>query len=295
MLLNADSFLEQVLDPAGAEFASGALWPTFGGSVLLTTIGVAALFFAIRRLGPPGGALPVTDLVLGFPLAIAAFLVPGMLYVALVGPLPAQVPLAAGMIQAGFALGCILLVARNPWRLPEDGKAEWFRTRPLHLALTPLVWLLAAPALVCAMLAAVALAHLAGIPVTEQAPISHLRSDDSALWIAGWYVTAGVAAPLMEEFVFRLVLFGGILRVMAPLSDAQGWEHPGPWTALLVSGGLFVLVHGVADWSVGILPLSVLTFVLSAVYLHTRSIWPPVLLHAIHNIAVVTLQFFVVM
>jgi membrane protease YdiL (CAAX protease family) len=104
---------------------------------------------------------------------------------------------------------------------------------------------------------------------------------------------AVVAAPLMEELVFRVALFGGTRKLLEPLAKAQGWRHPGAWIALTVSVTCFVLAHGVWGWTVGILPLTLLSIILTMIYAHTRSIWPGVLYHAMHNALVVTMQFFV--
>jgi len=57
--------------------------------------------------------------------------------------------------------------------------------------------------------------------------------------------------------------------------------------------GAFVAAHNVLEWTVGILPLTLLSLILTALYAHTRSIWPGVLYHALHNGFVVTMQFFV--
>ena len=104
---------------------------------------------------------------------------------------------------------------------------------------------------------------------------------------------AVVAAPLMEELVFRVTLFGGTRRLLDNLSQAQGWRHPAAWIAMAVSVAAFVLAHGVWGWTVGILPLTLLSVILTLLYAHTKSIWPGVLYHALHNAFVVTMQFYV--
>ena len=291
MLLTTDRLVEQALDPSQADIPPESLWTVFGSMLGFTLVGLLVLWLVIQKFGKPGGEMRRSDLVVAFPISVAAVLV----YVTGVGALWFVSPLAAGLVQSLLALVCIFLVAFNPWRPAEQPPAEWVRARALHLGVTPLVWVLAVPVLICAMFAAVALAQLAGLPITMQGPIEQLRSNDTPIWILGWYVSAGIAAPLLEEFVFRVVLFGGLMGLLKPLSNSNGWGHPGTWIALVVSGGLFVLAHGVWQWQVGIIPLSALTFVLSALYLHTRSIWPCIMLHATHNSFVVTMQFFVLM
>ena len=291
MLLTSDSLVKQALDPSQAEIPQESLWTVFGSMLGFTLVGLFILWLVLRKLGKPGGEVRRSDLVLAFPVSVGVVLV----YVTAVGALWTSSPLMAGLVQSALALTCIFLVAFNPWRPSEQSAAEWIRVRLSHLAVTPLIWAFAVPVLICAMFAAVALAQLANLPITIQGPIEQLRSENSPIWIIGWYVSAGIAAPLLEEFVFRVVLFGGLMGLLKPLSKGEGWRHPGTWIALVVSGALFVLAHGVWEWQVGIIPLSALTFVLSALYLHTRSIWPSILLHATHNSFVVTMQFFVLM
>lgn len=291
MLLKANSLVEQALDPSQAQIPDESLWAVFAAALAVTLAGLFCLWLVIRRLGRPGGSMHPTDLYVGFPVAVGAV----MVYLTLIGWLWTLSPLLAGTVQSLLALGCIFFVAYNPRRARDLPMPEWVSLEPRALGMSAFVWLLAVPVLIAAMFAAVALAQMTGLPVTMQEPIERLRANDTPLWIAGWYVAAGVGAPLLEEFVFRLVIFGGLLGLTKPLSDTEGWRHPGTWIALAVSGFLFVMAHGVWEWTVGIIPLSTLTFVLTAVYMHTRSIWPSVLVHAIHNCFVVTMQFFVLM
>ncbi|MBZ0137996.1 MAG: CPBP family intramembrane metalloprotease [Planctomycetes bacterium] len=291
MLLTADSLVEKALDPSRVEIAHDALWGVFGAALACVLVGLFLLWLAIRKFGKPGGDLRHDDLIVAYPVSIGAVGV----YLTLISWLWTRSPLEAGVAQSVLALACLLFVAFNPWRPAGQAPADWIKPRPLHLALAPLLWALAVPVLVAGMFAAVALAQITDMPVTMQDRLGELRSRSDPAWIIGWYVAAAVGAPLLEEFVFRVVLFGGLMGLLKPYHRGEGWAHPGTWIALLISGGLFVLAHGVWDWTVGIIPLSVLTFVLSAIYLHTRSVWAGVLVHAIHNGFVVTMQFYVLM
>lgn len=291
MLLTTDNFVEQALDPSQVEIASESLWSVFGTMLGFTLGGLFILWLILRKFGKPGGELDRRDTLVGLPVVIG-LIISSTLFV---WPISQTSPLFGGLAQTLLSVLAIVFLGLNPLRPPEQRRADWLTVKPIKLALAPLAWFLAVPVLITAMFAAVALAQLADLPVTMQGPVELLRSRNDPLWIAGWYVSAAVAAPLMEEFIFRVVLFGGVMGLMRPLSKAEGWRHPGTWVALTVSGALFVLAHGVWEWTVGIIPLSALTFVLSAVYLHTRSIWPSVLVHAIHNAFVVTMQFFVLM
>ncbi|WP_310482807.1 type II CAAX endopeptidase family protein [Chamaesiphon sp. VAR_48_metabat_403] len=90
--------------------------------------------------------------------------------------------------------------------------------------------------------------------------------DTIALWL--FFGTAAVAAPLFEEFLFRGFLLPSLTRYM-PV-----------WGAIVVSG----LVFGVAHLSLSeILPLTTLGIILGVVYVRTRNLLAPMLLHSLWN------------
>lgn len=283
--------VEQLLDPSRLESVGAPIGVLVGG-LIAALIGTAILFLLIRRYGTADGAIGPSEFMLGFPLAIGAFIFPVAVY-AVVGDALGNKPLTVGVIQVFTAVAAIALLVRQPWRTPDEPRAEWLKARPKQLIFVPLIWIAAFPVMQAAMFAGIAMAEMTDLPVTAQQTIEDLRADGSPLWIAGWYVMAALAAPLAEEFIFRVVLFGGVRRALDSISKAKGWKHPGAWIALLVSVGLFVLAHGVWDWAVGIAPMVVLSLVLTWLYAHTRNMWPGVMFHALHNGFVVTMQFFV--
>lgn len=83
------------------------------------------------------------------------------------------------------------------------------------------------------------------------------------LWLVG---SAVVTAPLIEEFLFRGVIY-------------QRWAYAWgtPIGALLATACLFSLPHG---HFVGTFTLSVVATIL---YAHTQSLWAPIAMHAIGN------------
>ena len=83
-----------------------------------------------------------------------------------------------------------------------------------------------------------------------------------------FFLTAAVAAPLFEEFLFRGFLLPSLTRYM-PV-----------WTAIGISGLLF----GVAHLSLSeIVPLTTLGIILGIVYVRTRNLLAPMLLHSLWN------------
>jgi uncharacterized protein len=83
-----------------------------------------------------------------------------------------------------------------------------------------------------------------------------------------FFLTAAVAAPLFEEFLFRGFLLPSLTRYV-PV-----------WAAIGISGLLF----GVAHLSLSeIVPLTTLGIILGIVYVRTRNLLAPMLLHSLWN------------
>lgn len=89
-------------------------------------------------------------------------------------------------------------------------------------------------------------------------------------------IGVGLMAPLFEEFLLRGLLLGSIRHI----TDAH--------SAVALSAGVFTLMHLQYSWTVMllILPLGV---VLGYARVKSGSIWVPVLLHVINNMATVLL------
>ncbi len=94
-----------------------------------------------------------------------------------------------------------------------------------------------------------------------------LNSGDP-LAIACFFLTASLAAPVFEEIMFRGFLLPSLTRYV-PV-----------WGAIGISSLLFALAHlSLSE----VLPLTALGCVLSIVYLRSRSLLAPILLHSIWN------------
>lgn len=90
----------------------------------------------------------------------------------------------------------------------------------------------------------------------------------SAVTMIGMFVIAAVVAPLVEEVVFRGVLYGWMRRSLRPA------------IAAVLSGVIFASVHGVPQ----LVPaLAVQGIILALVYERTGSLWPSVVLHGVFN------------
>jgi membrane protease YdiL (CAAX protease family) len=127
---------------------------------------------------------------------------------------------------------------------------------------------------VCAVFGGAALSHRADCACApSRADESHQRACVENQGALGWlwtFVQAAVLAPIIEEFVFRGVLF----QVF--------WQRTGRvWLSAFASGYLFAVIH--PQFLGGILPITVLGTVLALVYAHTRSLLPCILIHALNN------------
>jgi membrane protease YdiL (CAAX protease family) len=90
--------------------------------------------------------------------------------------------------------------------------------------------------------------------------------DNTALGI--FFLTAAIAAPLFEEFLFRGFLLPSLTRYMSV------------WGAIFVSSLLFAAAHlSLSE----ILPLTALGMVLGIVYTRSRNLLSCMLLHSLWN------------
>lgn len=94
-----------------------------------------------------------------------------------------------------------------------------------------------------------------------------LESQDSIALLL-FFLTAAVAAPLFEEFLFRGFLLPSLTRYVPT------------WAAI----GISALLFGVAHLSLSeIVPLTTLGIILGTVYVKTRNLLAPMLLHSLWN------------
>jgi uncharacterized protein len=80
-----------------------------------------------------------------------------------------------------------------------------------------------------------------------------------------------VIAPIGEEFLFRGFIFTAL----------RNWR--GPWTAAVISGLLFGLVHVGSAPLLDLVPLAALGFGLCVLYRQTGSLYPCIAVHSLNN------------
>lgn len=171
---------------------------------------------------------------------------------------------ASGLIQFGVVLGIVLAISRG---LP---RRETFALR------RPPSWPRAVGISVAVLVVVLVVAGLLTPfvdPNEEQGLVPDRWEPDRAAPFAANYVLVTAVGPIVEELTFRGLGFTLLQRY-------------GDVVAVLVVGIAFGLVHGL----VGGLPILV-AFGLGLAYLRsrTRSLYPPILLHAAFNAAVLAL------
>lgn len=108
----------------------------------------------------------------------------------------------------------------------------------------------------------------------EETAITLFRSTHDSALIVTFTFLAAVAAPFMEELIFRGFLFNAFLRYL-PV-----------WAAAVVSGALFGLSHGSISAA---LPLAASGVVLAYVYQRSGSLTAAMITHALFNLVNVAL------
>lgn len=111
------------------------------------------------------------------------------------------------------------------------------------------------------------ISELTGAPL-EQIAVSTLRETDSLSTIISLAISAGLIAPITEEFLFR----GYIYPI---LKKSLGMK-----LAIVLSALLFGIVHASL---VPLLPLTILGIAFACLYEKCNTIWAPIMAHAIFN------------
>lgn len=283
-------------------FVAASAWTTLQLALLALLFGVATAFAwsfrgqAERAQGRPRWAwlrdrypgLPNDNPYLPDPLvpwvAVAAWmlaqfaaaplqLLPGMRHPS---PFAALISAMVGLMAVQALLGWL-----SPARVPVVTAARLGGDPAIPWAVATTAGLRALTLLLPTMLAAALLSALL-LPQTDQlhaaVDLSLARSDAVGLIAMG--LAAVVVAPLAEELLFRGIVFRQIRQRL------------GFAPALLTSSLLFAVMHGDPSQ---MLTYSVLGGGFALGYAWTGSLWTPVIMHAVWNLATVVLMNCVVL
>ncbi len=215
-----------------------------------------------RRTGAPAPPVRAIDLLLVLAITAAALLLVGTQISA--PRLTTEFVIAMLAIQSAIPIAAIYLVIIR-WR-GLSWSALGFRPAPRHwYGYAVLIALLTLPAVALVNLLT---QGLVGVPFRN--PQLDLLAPDGFTWrgLIGMIVMVGIVAPIVEEVVFRGLLYGWLRR------------HIGVAAGAVVSAVVFAAVHGIPV----LLPaLAVTGLVLAIVYERSGSLWPPIIVHGIFN------------
>jgi uncharacterized protein len=107
--------------------------------------------------------------------------------------------------------------------------------------------------------------------VKEEKLLETLGANESTLLLVLSAVLTCVVAPIGEEFLFRGFIFTAL----------RNWR--GTWTAAVITGALFGLVHVGSAPALDLVPLAGLGIGLCLLYRATGSLYPCIAAHALNN------------
>jgi uncharacterized protein len=108
-----------------------------------------------------------------------------------------------------------------------------------------------------------------------QEPVKMFQESNSLAHLSLSILMACIAAPVVEEFLFRGYMYGTLRRLTNPVFAA------------VIIGGLFAVVHGNLP---ALLPLWVFSILLCLAYEISRCLWVPVGMHVFFNAANIVLM-----
>ena len=159
------------------------------------------------------------------------------------------------------------LIAAALLRLPLASLA---RVGASAAGMRAVCWLLSAEVLLAVLgaVTVVSTSDAGAVGFTVANGLQSLRREFPHSGLAGAALRNFVLAPVFEEFVFRVLLLGFLLKPLRP------------WLALLISTALFVSVHG--SWPAAMFG----GVVYGLLYLRYGSVWLCILAHAANNLLV---------
>ncbi|MEM6915397.1 MAG: CPBP family intramembrane glutamic endopeptidase [Verrucomicrobiota bacterium] len=111
--------------------------------------------------------------------------------------------------------------------------------------------------------------------LAAQESVETLRESKSVPFLILSIVMACIAAPLVEELLFRGYMYGAVKEATNPIFSA------------VVIGALFSVVHGNLP---ALIPLWAFSILLCLAYEWTRCLWVPIGMHAFFNAANIVLM-----
>ncbi|MCB9781092.1 MAG: CPBP family intramembrane metalloprotease [Alphaproteobacteria bacterium] len=184
-------------------------------------------------------------------------------------PLHVDEPLPLWLAVTGTAIGGVLAAG---WALLRAHHGEAFERLGLRWPVRPSAWALAivgVPAFVLLSWGIVVALDWWGVPTEPQWMMTQVQSDPTAPGALLSVAFGVLAAPLIEEILFRGFLLTPLVR------------YTGRGIAVTLTAALFAAMH-LSD-PTSVLPLFVLGQALGWLRVYSRSLGPSVLMHALNN------------
>ncbi len=121
-------------------------------------------------------------------------------------------------------------------------------------------------------------ASVGGFAYLETArALGFIPSMRATTGLTAWLLAslAIAAAPVFEEFIFRGLIFGGLRRTLGPIA------------ATLASAAIFAVVHP----PMSVIPVFFMAICAGLVYERTKVLAAPMVVHALYNAAILTVQW----
>lgn len=127
-----------------------------------------------------------------------------------------------------------------------------------------------APLIFVTTMIATALSKFLPAPVHPAA--EEMVRNPSFVKVLSFFLLASIQAPLVEESIFRGLFANAIARLRGPVA------------AVIISSFMFASIHpqGIAGW----LPLACIGGMSAVLAYHTKSLWPSIIMHFVHNSAI---------
>jgi membrane protease YdiL (CAAX protease family) len=227
-------------------------------------LGWRAMSGRLRRL-EPGDTAPQ-----GVLLWLLGFLSFQLVIMLLVKPGPASLARTLGLQTLAAVLSAsLLLVAASARGVPLASLGLRRHQGPSPILLGPCAWLACLPIFIGIVLANQWLQGALGNEADMQRYLRLFQDDDQARGSPLVWTLMVLVLPIYEELLFRGALYGGLRRMF----------HPA--LAVVIAGLLFGLAHG--EFSVALLPTSMLGMMLCVLYERTSSLATPIMFHAAQN------------
>lgn len=238
---------------------------------------IARLSGKVRPVGHPADPLsgPDADRMAGRATQLLAlfFLIPFVI-VMIVGPKP---PKGTSIVLALLVIGLSLAMLT----MPIFGRRLSFAQVGLHhpRRKSDYLWVIGALLAEIPLLAVLALisSPLQQFFPAPEHPITVRLAEGADLWtLIGTFVSASLMAPIVEEIIFR----GMVTPAMAKLFKSTA-------IGVVVAALCFAAIHptGIPAW----LPLAGVGFMSALLTYQTGSLLPSIIMHGVHNAAILTL------